>query len=1276
MAITRITRKLTKIAAFILGGIVVLLLAFHFWFINHAESLIEDIVHQQSNGRLHLTIDQFRFNWLNRKMELRNAVFYSTDTVTASTAYRFKVDRIKIQVKEILPLIFEKKFYIDSIHLIHPDVSVTKLRSKDTASFRDTSLSLPQEMGRIYNSIQDALRVVQVDRFQIDNGTFSLINKIRPGEKPITISRLYFHLDNLQVVDTLQTDNDRKILFSDNVVLQTTHQNILFPDGRHSLSFSNFRINIRNRLAEFDSCTIVATKSDSVNSSFRIFFDKLRMTNIDFDTLYHTEVIKADSVYCINPRFRLDVELPKRTGPVQPPKLDELIRQLTGDIQLAFVIVQNGSFDINTMREGRPSSFTSDHNNFELQGLRIQENAPRPLTVERFAMAIRNYENFLRDSTYSIQFDSVLFNNNRISLSNFSYRELKNNRVINSLTMPQFEMQGLSWNDLVLDQRLTADRVTLYRPVISYTVVQNERQPPQDIFRILAGIGNIMQLSNVDIIDGQVNLLLSKHTRLQLEGATMSVRGKQLVGSRELASVQQSVNELHFRKGILTTGELTMRLEQVHFKGENHGLTAGTVYIRNKDLLSIDAKGVAIQSLLTDDRQQTTISGIQWQQADVRLSSPSRGAAAGNFILRDIRGANTKIMADRGHRKVSVFLENISAEVFSLAKDQPWQLTGLVAGGNDLAVADSTLHITVKTLHIADNRPSSLKDVVYASYTGHDSVHITIPSLSLIPDIHSIIRGKVRADAVTVSGPVIKIRLSEAGAPAAQRNTTADILVGKLAIRQPVIEFLSTTGKGVSAIEWTGNDSPNSFGLTNLKVNNETKTISADQLQFSMDHFRYTDTKGKTFDAGGGHLTAQITGLTMQTDETGGQDWQGTLSNLVARNFVIDHLGKKDGALTITSARLTDLSIGSASLPDIRKLVSNNTRFNLQEVTGSYHDAENRFAWYNAGYSRLTQHFSLDSFSYRPSLEKEAFIRTQTFQTDYMTAHTGRVVIGPFDIRRYINDSILELGVVTIRDGYLSNFRDKRLPRPPGVIRPLPVNLLKKIPVHLQVDTVKISNATVDYAELNEKTGTEGTITVNRLNGSIADLRNFNITDSDSLQIRASAFLQDKILTKLQVKESYTDSLGSFLMTAQMGSADLTVLNPVLLPLAGAELRSGQLDTMTMRVVGREYLALGEMNMLYHDLKVRVIKPGENKKFLSGIITFFANTLIKNENKHRTGTVFFQRLRDRSAINYLVKITLSGVTSSLGVKRNKKLIRQYWKEIKSRGLPPIEPGPL
>jgi hypothetical protein len=92
--------------------------------------------------------------------------------------------------------------------------------------------------------------------------------------------------------------------------------------------------------------------------------------------------------------------------------------------------------------------------------------------------------------------------------------------------------------------------------------------------------------------------------------------------------------------------------------------------------------------------------------------------------------------------------------------------------------------------------------------------------------------------------------------------------------------------------------------------------------------------------------------------------------------------------------------------------------------------------------------------------------------------------------------------------------------------------------------------------------------------------------------------------------------------------------------------------------------------MNYHDLKLRLLKNGDitKKSFLTGIL----NLVIKNKNTSRTGTVFFIRKRDRSAINYLIKIALSGMASSVGVKSNKKMLRKYREELEKRKLPPID----
>ena len=134
-------------------------------------------------------------------------------------------------------------------------------------------------------------------------------------------------------------------------------------------------------------------------------------------------------------------------------------------------------------------------------------------------------------------------------------------------------------------------------------------------------------------------------------------------------------------------------------------------------------------------------------------------------------------------------------------------------------------------------------------------------------------------------------------------------------------------------------------------------------------------------------------------------------------------------------------------------------------------------------------------------------------------------------------------------------------------------------------------------------------------------------------------------------------------MRVDMEQGDLTVLNPILAALARAELKSGVLDSLRMQVSGQESFAYGEMELYYRDLKVRVIR--DNPRSLGARLTnFLANTIIKNRNKGKGGAVYVERLRDRSAINYLVKITLSGVMTNIGIKSPKKQARKNRKAIR------------
>ena len=145
-------------------------------------------------------------------------------------------------------------------------------------------------------------------------------------------------------------------------------------------------------------------------------------------------------------------------------------------------------------------------------------------------------------------------------------------------------------------------------------------------------------------------------------------------------------------------------------------------------------------------------------------------------------------------------------------------------------------------------------------------------------------------------------------------------------------------------------------------------------------------------------------------------------------------------------------------------------------------------------------------------------------------------------------------------------------------------------------------------------------------------------------------------------------------MSVRASPMPLTALNSFLPQMASARINSGHLDTLRMRAIGREYLAHGYMQLFYRDLKIQYLKKGDelHKTFGTNLITFFANSLVlRQNNQKRTGRVYFERIRDRSFVNYWIKILLSGALTNAGVKENAGQDRKYKKKLKKLEVPEI-----
>ena len=264
---------------------------------------------------------------------------------------------------------------------------------------------------------------------------------------------------------------------------------------------------------------------------------------------------------------------------------------------------------------------------------------------------------------------------------------------------------------------------------------------------------------------------------------------------------------------------------------------------------------------------------------------------------------------------------------------------------------------------------------------------------------------------------------------------------------------------------------------------------------------------------------------------------------------------------------------------------------------------------------------------------------------------------------------------MNITNPVITIFRDKGPPFLSGVVKPLPVNMIKKISLPVSIKKVNIIEGNLSYTEKNAKTRAEGTVFLTHVTGVIKNLKNLNLTDKDSLSLTLKAYLMDSAHVSLKVKESYTDTLAGFLMTLKVKPTTMSFLNPVLTPLSNVKIVSGSIDSFYLRAIGQEDISLGKMNMYYHNLRIRLMKGKDPTKssMLGDIASWIANTfVIKKNNNGRTGLVYFERLRDRSFFNYIVKMTFSGLATSVGVKKNRKYVKQYKRALQERDLPPLD----
>lgn len=1267
--------------AFKISAIVLVLLAItaggaYLWFIRHAEELVREFLLEESNGMIDLRTQRVSYRFSTHRLTLTGNTFITKDDRDKS--HHIEARQIECSMGPIYQIISERRLIIDSILVDGPHVGIER-KSRNNRR----AISLPEELGRIYQLLEKSLKNLSIQTFQVTNGRFQLDHSF-DSIAPVIISGISLRLEGLRIPDN--TDQDR-FLHSDRLTVETGRQSIQLPDGRHALSFRSFRLDTRDSLISLDSCRLTDHRKAESIARFDLNFERLRFKNLDLARLSRESILKTDSLACLKPDISLAFEITgnsETSSAAGRRKLQEsvenAVRQMTGHLDISHIKVTAARINLATIRKGKKSTYLSSGSDFTIDELIIPPK--EPLSIGRFDFEIRNYTGYSSDSLYAIQFDSVQLRDRTVSLSRFLVRSTpkNSNAAWKQIQMKAFELQGIYWPALIFDNRIQAQKATLVEPAIKLETTAKEAERKKNkgaFYAALNGFQKILEMDSLMIRNGSVSVKTENGASLDMNGFHSGVDIRAFLSSSNPTDLIGSLNGFSFSDGILFNGIERISLQEGLYNRTRQQLRLQSASYRDlNDPLIIAAEGLVLDNPERTPNNQFKASSVSWTSADIRMDRnrkrPRNTERSKPLLIgwQSTQGNNTTLDISSGESSMTTIVDRLQTGAVDITAVGKPDIRNISLEGRDLRLELSGSRSRIGKYALRDGQWSTLEDIELYFPIGERRIQTLVPRLMAKADLGSFLAEKPVVDSLRVEDPVFRSDRINAG-NSMTANKIPDLAVGNLDILRAVLP--KEPIRLSDDLKFTGKIPYWRFQKLNVREG----VLSIQMLNIGWDSIRTEQGNSIINTVNSGGKTAVFTDLNIQpatAEKT--TRWSATLRRFNARSMsILKRIPSENDAaptsLMMEYINLSSLQLGSGIPMDAAHIAGNQPDLSLQIAHLKREGASNVLKVKGVEWQQATRKLRWSSFSLSPLLDKYSFTKTLRTQQDHISLRTGNGMANQLDLSGFLQYGKLQIRHLFAEKAELSFFRDRTLPLTTGIIKPLPAGLFLRFKTPFVIDSLSVQQSIIAYEEINDKTQKHGFVQLKKTDGLLLNLKNTSFSPGDSLSVNLRTRLMDTAALSIRYRESYTDTLHGFELSLGIGRFNMSALNPILEPIASARIRRGRLDTVVMEAVGNEYRAYGQMKMYYQDLNVQFLNRNdyERKTILTRLANFGANTILRKANLKRSGFIYAERLRERGFPNYWIRITLNGILTNAGIRGSSREERRLRKSLKAGQLP-------
>jgi len=336
------------------------------------------------------------------------------------------------------------------------------------------------------------------------------------------------------------------------------------------------------------------------------------------------------------------------------------------------------------------------------------------------------------------------------------------------------------------------------------------------------------------------------------------------------------------------------------------------------------------------------------------------------------------------------------------------------------------------------------------------------------------------------------------------------------------------------------------------------------------------------------------------------------------------------------------------------KLISQAKEIELNNDEISVRSGDNLYEYKVTGIklNTRTKNINIKSFRVIPQLNEAAFVEKAHYQTDRLDITINNINCTNADPEKLVKGEI-DIETLSSSRNIIKDFRDLSYPidsiSKQGQQMTYPQQIIRIPGVVIKINKAIFDNTYIEYKEKNAISKNSGRV---RFSNSYITFHNIS-TGKAKKGEKMTVNFKSNFLDKIPMTGGFTFSLdqwqkGIFTAEASVTNpVDATMLNQLTEPMSLMKVEKGEIKSVKFYMKADTNTSYGTLVMPYENLKISLLKKQGNEYGKKGIISLFANIIVKNNNKEgdnmRTGKVVLTRNRYRSFFNFIWMTIFKGI---------------------------------